>query len=50
MWNLAGRVYQKVKKKGELEKTIKIGSYKEGPVMLGNQIVAIKGAQPCLIS
>ncbi|MBM3527413.1 MAG: ABC transporter substrate-binding protein [Alphaproteobacteria bacterium] len=43
MWNLSGRVYQNVVKKTDLAKTIKIGSYKEGQVMLGNQAAVIKG-------
>lgn len=44
MWNLSGRVYQNVLKKPELAKVLKIGSYKEGQVMLGNQAAVIKGA------
>jgi iron(III) transport system substrate-binding protein len=44
MWNLSGRVYQNVIKKPELAKVLKIGSYKEGQVMLGNQAAVIKGA------
>ena len=44
MWNLSGRVYQNVLKKPELAKILKIGSYKEGQVMLGNQAAVIKGA------
>jgi iron(III) transport system substrate-binding protein len=44
MWNLSGRVYQNVKKKAELAKVLKIGSYKEGQVMLGNQAAVLKGA------
>jgi len=44
MWNLSGRVYQNVKKKAELSKVLKIGSYKEGQVMLGNQMAVLKGA------
>jgi iron(III) transport system substrate-binding protein len=44
MWNLSGRVYQNVLKKPELAKTLKIGSYKEGQVMLGNQAGVLKGA------
>ena len=44
MWNLSGRVYQNVVKKPELAKILKIGSYKEGQVMLGNQASVIKGA------
>jgi iron(III) transport system substrate-binding protein len=44
MWNLAGRVYQNVLNKPDLAKILKIGSYKEGQVMLGNQAAVIKGA------
>ena len=44
MWNLAGRVYQNVLKKPELGKILKIGYYKEGQVMLGNQAAVLKGA------
>jgi iron(III) transport system substrate-binding protein len=44
MWNLAGRVYQNVVKDPSLKDKIKIGSYEEGEVMLGNQIAVIKGA------
>jgi len=44
MWNLSGRVYQNVLKKPELAKVLKIGSYKEGQVMLGNQAAVLKGA------
>jgi ABC-type Fe3+ transport system substrate-binding protein len=44
MWNLAGRVYQNILKKPELKKVLRIGSYKEGQVMLGNQAAVVKGA------
>lgn len=44
MWNLAGRVYQNVLKKPELAKVLRIGSFKEGQVMLGNQAAVLKGA------
>jgi iron(III) transport system substrate-binding protein len=44
MWNLSGRVYQNVLKKAELAKVLKVGSYKEGQVMLGNQAAVLKGA------
>ena len=44
MWNLSGRVYQNVAKKAELAKILKIGYYKEGQVMLGNQAAVLKGA------
>jgi iron(III) transport system substrate-binding protein len=43
MWNLSGRVYQNVLKKAELAKVLKVGTYKEGQVMLGNQAAVIKG-------
>ena len=45
MWNLSGRVYQNIKKKPALAKTLKIGYYKEGQVMLGNQAAVFKGAK-----
>jgi len=45
MWNLSGRVYQNVAKKAELAKVLKIGYYKEGQVMLGNQAAVLKGSQ-----
>jgi iron(III) transport system substrate-binding protein len=44
MWNLSGRVYQNIQKKADLAKVLKIGSYKEGQVMLGNQMAVLKGA------
>jgi len=44
MWNLSGRVYQNVQKKADLAKVLKIGYFKEGQVMLGNQIAVLKGA------
>jgi len=44
MWNLSGRVYQNVLKAPELAKKLKIGTYKEGQVMLGNQAAVLKGA------
>jgi iron(III) transport system substrate-binding protein len=44
MWNLAGRVYQNVLNKPELKNILRIGSYKEGHVMLGNQAAVLKGA------
>ena len=43
MWNLSGRVYQNILKKAELGKSLKVGTYKEGQVMLGNQAAVIKG-------
>jgi iron(III) transport system substrate-binding protein len=44
MWNLSGRVYQNVIKKPELAKILRIGYFKEGQVMLGNQAAVLKGA------
>ncbi len=44
MWNLSGRVYQNVLKKPALAKVLKIGYFKEGQVMLGNQIAVLNGA------
>ena len=43
-WNLSGRVYQNVLKKPDLAKVLKIGYYKEGQVMLGNQAAVLNGA------
>ncbi len=43
MWNISGRVYQNILKKPELAKDLKVGTYKEGLMMLGNQIAVIKG-------
>ena len=45
MWNLSGRVYQNVLKQPDLADKIKIGSYAEGQVMLGNQVAVLKGAE-----
>lgn len=45
MWNLSGRVYQNVKKKPDLAGKIKQGTFKEGHVMLGNQLAVMKGAR-----
>ena len=42
MWNLSGRVYQNVIKQPALKDKLVIGSYKEGQVMLGNQIAVLK--------
>ena len=44
MWNLSGRVYQNVLKAPDLKDKIKIGSYSEGQVLLGNQMAVLKGA------
>ena len=45
MWNLAGRVYQNVIKQPKLKGVIKLGSYMEGQVMLGNQAAVLKGSR-----
>ena len=45
MWNLSGRIYQNVQKKPALAKILKVGYFKEGQVMLGNQAAVLKGAQ-----
>jgi ABC-type Fe3+ transport system substrate-binding protein len=44
-WNVSGRVYQNVLKDPDLKSKIKIGSYKEGQVMLGNQAAVLSGAR-----
>ncbi len=44
MWITAGRVQQNVEREAKLADIIKIGSYKEGQVMLGNQAGVLKGA------
>jgi iron(III) transport system substrate-binding protein len=44
MWNLSGRVYQNILKDPNLAKVLRIGSYKEGQVLLGNQAAVLKGA------
>ena len=44
MWNLSGRVYQNVLKSPALAGKLKIGSYSEGQVLLGNQMAVLKGA------
>ncbi len=45
MWNLAGRVYQNVLKQPALKDKLKISSYAEGQVLLGNQAAVVKGAK-----
>jgi ABC-type Fe3+ transport system substrate-binding protein len=42
MWNIGGRVYQNVLKDPSLAKVLKMGHYKEGQVMLGNQAAVLK--------
>ena len=44
MWNITGRVYQNVLKQPKLASVLKTGTYKEGQVMLGNQMGVLKGA------
>lgn len=44
MWNITGRVYQNVLKQPKLAAVLKTGTYKEGQVMLGNQMGVLKGA------
>jgi iron(III) transport system substrate-binding protein len=44
MWNLSGRVYQNVVKDPKLAEIIKIGTFSDGQVMLGNQAAVLKGA------
>ncbi len=44
MFNTSGRVAQNIDKKAELAKALKISSYKEGQVMLGNQAAVLKAA------
>lgn len=44
MWNVGGRVFQNVLKEPKLAKILKMGHYKEGQVMLGNQAAVLKGA------
>ena len=43
MWNVGGRVFQNVQKEPKLATALKMGHYKEGQVMLGNQASVIKG-------
>ena len=45
MWNLSGRVYQNVIKQPDLKDKLKMGSYKEGQAMLGNQVAVLKGSK-----
>ncbi len=45
MWNLSGRVYQNVLKSPDLASKLKIGYFKEGQVLLGNQAAVLKGAK-----
>ncbi len=43
MWNVGGRVFQNVLKEPKLATALKMGHYKEGQVMLGNQAAVVKG-------
>jgi len=44
MWNLTGRVYQNIQKDASLKEKLRWSTYKEGQVMLGNQLAVLKGA------
>jgi iron(III) transport system substrate-binding protein len=44
MWNITGRVYQNIQKDASLKDKLRWGTYKEGQVMLGNQLAVLKGA------
>ena len=44
MWNITGRIYQNVQKDPSLKDKLRWGTYKEGQVMLGNQMGVLKGA------
>jgi iron(III) transport system substrate-binding protein len=44
IWNIPGRVYQNVLAQPDLKDKIKFSTYKEGMVMLGNQVSVLKGA------
>ena len=44
MWNLGVRAYQATEGKPELRKHIRFGTFKEGHLMLGNQMSVLKGA------
>jgi ABC-type Fe3+ transport system substrate-binding protein len=44
MWNITGRVYQNIQKDEGLKAKLRWGTYKEGQVMLGNQLSVMKGA------
>ncbi len=45
MWNISGRVFQNIQKKPELAKVLRWGTYKEGQVLLGQQIAVPKGVK-----
>ena len=44
MWGITSRIYQHSLKKPHLKKILKIGYYKEGQPLLGNQMVVPKGS------
>jgi ABC-type Fe3+ transport system substrate-binding protein len=44
MWNITGRVLQAEQADPSLKGKLKFGVYKEGQVMLGNQLAVLKGA------
>ena len=44
MWNITGRVYQNIQKDASLKDKLRWSTYKEGQVMLGNQLAVLKGA------
>jgi ABC-type Fe3+ transport system substrate-binding protein len=43
MWNRSGRAYQNILKEPSLKGKLGWGTYKEGEVMLGNQLAVLKG-------
>ena len=45
MWNMPGRVYQNILKKPALSKSLRFSTYKEGQVMLGQHLAALKGSR-----
>jgi iron(III) transport system substrate-binding protein len=45
MWNITGRVVQNVAKDPSLKDKLKVGTYEEGLVLLGNQVGVLKGAE-----
>ena len=44
MWNITGRVYQNIQKDASLKDKLRFGTYKEGQVILGNQMAVLKGS------
>ncbi len=45
MWNLSGRIFQKIRQKPDLAKVMRWGTYKEGQVLFGQQAGVMKGAK-----